>query len=543
MKYLRPTKRIHKKNQFQPIVDGETAFKELLDAIRNAKRFIYIATWNLEPEMELTRSGSGDPTLGDVLLERAKAGVEVKVLTWDHTAVIYPIGLLGELFRPDIRRFKKKLESVGNKGKSASELRMTVNPSKPRGRRLKTGSDHQKFWQMDEKGKRIVGFLGGLNLGQHEWDTSEHKALDNRRSKPGINRQGLKLQEALKNPIKRLLFVRSEVEKALNEKLALDTIIDAIPDLDKDQKELLKKWIIDVTIEFLKNQEPSGPRHDIHSRMRGPVIAELIDEFRHRWKLAASTFPNESRPSPKQPKGAKTTVQIGHTAYFNFSILGARQDILKSYLHAVRNATKYIYMENQYFVSPKVAQAIAKRVREVPGLRVIILLPNKADEFAVGPAIALRQLKLINVIKASAKTVSRKERVHLFSLARFHPTKKEYIGIYIHAKIAIIDDRWMTIGSANTSARSFELDSELNAFLDDKTQAKRFRNELWSEHLEISKSKIKSADQAIKLMLKTATDNGKKKSGALKGRLIPLSFTAPHVWLQPFYETIADEFL
>jgi len=54
----------------------------------------------------------------------------------------------------------------------------------------------------------------------------------------------------------------------------------------------------------------------------------------------------------------------------------------------------------------------------------------------------------------------------------------------VHAKVGIVDDRWMTIGSANLNAHSLFNDSEVNVITDDAELARRTRVRLWAEHLE-----------------------------------------------------------
>src|SRR5207245_4462881 len=55
----------------------------------------------------------------------------------------------------------------------------------------------------------------------------------------------------------------------------------------------------------------------------------------------------------------------------------------------------------------------------------------------------------------------------------------------VHAKFMLIDDSWMTIGSANANVRSFELDSELNLQLAGSTMIGAFRKRLWSHNLGV----------------------------------------------------------
>jgi len=69
--------------------------------------------------------------------------------------------------------------------------------------------------------------------------------------------------------------------------------------------------------------------------------------------------------------------------------------------------------------------------------------------------------------------------------------------IYVHAKVGIVDDRWLTIGSANLNAHSFFNDSEVNLVTCDPDLARRARLRLWSEHLERDASEIEGNPAAV----------------------------------------------
>jgi phosphatidylserine/phosphatidylglycerophosphate/cardiolipin synthase-like enzyme len=306
---------------------------------------------------------------------------------------------------------------------------------------------------------------------------------------------------------------------------------------------MLKNQAIDLAIAQLKKQKPLPPRHDVTSRIRGPAAAELLEEFRIRWRLGGSGELEEKAGAIPSPSGTKTKVQVGHTAYY--PELGDKQDIWRAYLHALKQAERFVYLENQYFTSPSVRNVLVERVQRRAELQVVIVLPRKAEEFFIGPAIALRQSQLIGAIEAAArKRTPREKRVHVFGLAVWNGSTREYEDIYVHAKVGIIDDEWMTIGSANAGPRSFEFDTELNAFTNDVAQVVDFRRELWSEHLNIPKDDalLKKPAKAIKKMAETADANAKKKSGDLTGRLVPMTFELPAAWLRPLYEDIANEF-
>jgi len=69
--------------------------------------------------------------------------------------------------------------------------------------------------------------------------------------------------------------------------------------------------------------------------------------------------------------------------------------------------------------------------------------------------------------------------------------------LYVHAKVAIVDDRWLTIGSANLNEHSLMNDSELNVVTDDAGLARRTRVRLWAEHLELEEDEVAAAEPAV----------------------------------------------
>src|SRR4051794_26840685 len=72
-------------------------------------------------------------------------------------------------------------------------------------------------------------------------------------------------------------------------------------------------------------------------------------------------------------------------------------------------------------------------------------------------------------------------RVGVFSLRQHWETGGD---LYIHSKVMIIDDKWFTIGSANTNPRSFKLDGEVNIVVRDDLASRHLRLELWKEHMQ-----------------------------------------------------------
>jgi phosphatidylserine/phosphatidylglycerophosphate/cardiolipin synthase-like enzyme len=73
--------------------------------------------------------------------------------------------------------------------------------------------------------------------------------------------------------------------------------------------------------------------------------------------------------------------------------------------------------------------------------------------------------------------------------------------LYVHAKVGIVDDRWLTVGSANLNAHSLLNDTEMNVITEDRELARETRLRLWTEHLQIDR------DQVAKLTPQQAVDD------------------------------------
>jgi phosphatidylserine/phosphatidylglycerophosphate/cardiolipin synthase-like enzyme len=71
--------------------------------------------------------------------------------------------------------------------------------------------------------------------------------------------------------------------------------------------------------------------------------------------------------------------------------------------------------------------------------------------------------------------------------------------LYVHAKVAVIDDRWLIIGSANLNAHSFFNDTEMCVVTDDAGLARSVRVRLWAEHLEMAEDEVE-AEPAVRLV-------------------------------------------
>jgi phosphatidylserine/phosphatidylglycerophosphate/cardiolipin synthase-like enzyme len=149
--------------------------------------------------------------------------------------------------------------------------------------------------------------------------------------------------------------------------------------------------------------------------------------------------------------------------------------ILESYLRALRSARSFIYLENQFLWAPQVVGILMDKLREPPSdeFRVVILLPAKPNN---GADDTRGQLGLLAEADDGAGR---------FLAATIASRTGELSGpLYVHAKVGIVDDAWLTVGSANLNEHSLFNDSEMNVVTCDPVLVRDTRLRLWSEHLE-----------------------------------------------------------
>ena len=226
--------------------------------------------------------------------------------------------------------------------------------------------------------------------------------------------------------------------------------------------------------------------HDASSCIRGPAVADVAAHFAARWQ--AVTGEQVALTPPTAPAG-KVELQVVRTVPEKIYDFLPRGDfrIVEAYTRALRSASKLVYLESQFLWSAQVVEILADKLREPPSddFRVVVLLPAKPNN---GADTTRGQL---GVLAAADNGAGR------FLAATISARSGELSGpLYVHAKIGIVDDAWLTIGSANLNEHSFFNDTEMNVVSCDPTVARQTRLRLWAEHLERSVEEV-SGDPAV----------------------------------------------
>jgi phosphatidylserine/phosphatidylglycerophosphate/cardiolipin synthase-like enzyme len=166
--------------------------------------------------------------------------------------------------------------------------------------------------------------------------------------------------------------------------------------------------------------------------------------------------------------------------------------IFESYTRALRSARELIYLENQFLWSPELVSIIADKLHNppTPQFRVVVLLPAKANNGAEDTRGQVGRL-----IDADDEGDSTK-RFLATTIRALSPSHDRADPVYVHAKVAVVDDRWLIVGSANLNAHSLFNDTEMCVVTDDAALARDTRVRLWAEHLELDEAEVRGAEPA-----------------------------------------------
>ena len=215
--------------------------------------------------------------------------------------------------------------------------------------------------------------------------------------------------------------------------------------------------------------------HDVASRLSGPAVADVARHFAQRWH--AVTGDALDQQTPDTTSNGEVDLQIVRTVPEKIYDFAPRGDfrIIEAYLRALRSARHLVYLENQFLWSPEVVDVLAEKLRRPPtdDFRVVALLPEKPN---TGQDDTRGQLGLL-----AAADAGQNRFLATTIRARSGKTSDQ---VYVHAKVGIVDDAWITLGSANLNAHSFFNDTEVNIVSCDPALARDTRLRLWASHLE-----------------------------------------------------------
>lgn len=415
-------------NAVEPLMDGPAAFAAMRRAIASAQgrdHYIYLLGWWCDPWVNLAGPGT---CLLDLFQRAGAAGVQVRVLIWDPPRTVYPNhARLHSAAVTALNRLPNCHAQVDDGGL--------------------TKSHHQKLLVVRGR-EGLVALGGGVDVNADRVHALPPPPGAYRRDRPA----GL-------------------------------------------------GWVGGSGGSGGSGSGPAGsgePLHDVHVRVAGPSALPLLRMFLRRWLARSGSRAVDGRDplratfaGPVPPPAGSQFARVGETfdgilrppgqrPYRNRSV--AVQDI---WLRSILGARTFIYIEEQYLISLCAAEAIRT---VLPRLQhVTILIPP--SEITDLPGRWRRRRQFIEHI-TRGNPAAGKLRVY----TRVRPPaaacrRDSGPHLYVHAKMAVIDDELLLVGSANINNRGWETDSELVvASFEDvpagrASTAQRLRMGLWAHHL------------------------------------------------------------
>lgn len=237
------------------------------------------------------------------------------------------------------------------------------------------------------------------------------------------------------------------------------------------------------------NSRGYEPWHDMTTAVDGDAARALGELARNRWKRATG----EDLPVPEA--GADAWPESLPVSCRDVDVAIARtmpahgggdgdddtNEIERLLLAAISAAKRTIYIENQYLAAGSIAEALVARLVEPDGPEIVVVVPKLSETWLESKVMDGARARIVQRLREA-------DRHGRFAI--YYPMNGDGEPVYVHAKVLIVDDRLVRVGSSNISNRSLHLDSEcdlaIEAREDDPELSRtieRLRNSLVAEHV------------------------------------------------------------
>ena len=201
------------------------------------------------------------------------------------------------------------------------------------------------------------------------------------------------------------------------------------------------------------------PYHEVQAMVDGPAAASLGELARERLRILGarklppvqshgkSLWPEDFEPDlvdvdvaiSRTVPGAPSTPRVGECEALFFESIEA--------------AKRTLYIENQYFTSERLGEALAKRLAEADGPEVVVVSPRECQGWLEKNTMGAFREAVFRRLR-SADTHGRLRLVYPMA------SRARDVSTFIHSKVMVVDDDLFRIGSANFSNRSLGMDTE-----------------------------------------------------------------------------------
>lgn len=246
---------------------------------------------------------------------------------------------------------------------------------------------------------------------------------------------------------------------------------------------------------------PYGPLHDVQVMVCGPVVQEYAKLLRWRWQRATDTeslplgspaIQGELPPCwPRQypPLLEDIPCAIARTIPFMDDV-DPVQEVRHMLLDLIEQAEHFIYIENQFASREEIAEALNRRMKQKPELKVLIVSSYDPKGTMECEAYWAGRIDFKAILEQGLDS----HRVVLTHSSMLDDQGERALK-RVHSKVMTIDDRYLVIGSSNFSNRSMTLDTECDLIFAADSEPQRaaiahLRNDLLAEHTSLSIAQV-----------------------------------------------------
>jgi phosphatidylserine/phosphatidylglycerophosphate/cardiolipin synthase-like enzyme/uncharacterized membrane protein YdjX (TVP38/TMEM64 family) len=264
-----------------------------------------------------------------------------------------------------------------------------------------------------------------------------------------------------------------------------------------------------------------GPYHDVMMIAEGQIATKLGELCVYRWQQATTqtvelrmNSTTEAWPQWVQPWFENVDIGIVRTLPKYKSQQEVRE-IEALYLDAIQSAQRSIFIENQYFTAPVLCSALEQRIQEPDGPEVVIILPKKTSGWLGNKVMEAKRGRILD--RLTQADVHDRLRLR-------HPWvgDKPKQGVMVHAKLMVVDDKLLQVGSANLCNRSMGLDTECDLAIEaqnpeQEAGVRRLRNELLAEHFGLTTQEVEEQScraGSLVRMIDQLSDSGRWKNSS-----------------------------
>ena len=204
---------------------------------------------------------------------------------------------------------------------------------------------------------------------------------------------------------------------------------------------------------------PYDPYHEVQLMVSGPVAASLGELARDRWRAVGDEHLPTLGPSgtdlwPRAVTADLTDVDVAIARTVPPSEgRPAIRECETLFRDSIAQATRTIYIENQYFTDERMADALAARLQEPDGPEVVIVAPKECAGW-------LERQTMGAFRDAAFERMQAADRYGRLRLVYPIASRARDVATFIHSKVMVVDDQLLRVGSANFARRSMGMDTE-----------------------------------------------------------------------------------